>query len=210
MFSGIVEETGRVLAVETRGDGLRLQLAAQSVLADLEAGDSIAVNGCCLTAVEWTAQDVTFDVLAETARVTNLGALAVGDEVNLERSLRYQEKVGGHLVTGHIDGVGRVQVFEQQGGTDYLLEIEPPTQFLRYLVYKGCVAVNGCSLTVVDVKASTFTIWLIPHTLDVTNLRHFKPGTPVNLEVDLMAKYAERLLQAQQVAPATGQSRIHT
>lgn len=195
MFSGIVEETGRVERIEARGDGLRLTLAAQVVLAGLEAGDSIAVNGCCLTAVQWTADQVSFDLLAETARVTNLGQLRPGDCVNLERSLRYQAKVGGHLVTGHIDGVADVVVFEQRG-SDWLLEIAPPAEFLRYLVYKGCVAINGCSLTVVDVKESSFTIWLIPHTLAVTNLGALKPGAKINLEVDLMAKYAERLLES--------------
>ncbi|MDP0498611.1 MAG: riboflavin synthase [Verrucomicrobiota bacterium JB022] len=206
MFSGIVEETGRVMAVEQRGDGLRLTVAADRVLAELEAGDSIAVNGCCLTAVSWTDSQVSFDLLAETARVTNLGHLQVGQKVNLERSLRYQAKVGGHLVTGHIDGVGKVVLFEQQG-TDYLLEIEPPPAFLRYLVYKGCVAINGCSLTVVDVKERTFTIWLIPHTLQVTNLGDLQAGSPINLEVDLMAKYAERLLQPRS---APTESQFHT
>ncbi len=192
MFTGIVEETGTLSKLEKRSEGYRLTISAKIACEDLGIGDSIAVDGCCLTAVEAGADFICFDVLAESMRLTRFGQLAEGDPVNLERSLRYSGKIGGHFVTGHIDTVGTVEAFTPKGA-DYFLKVRVPEGFEQYLVYKGSIAINGVSLTVAEVHAGGFSVWLIPHTLEVTNLGKFKEGTVVNLEFDLLAKYVERL-----------------
>lgn len=193
MFTGIVEETGRVVAFMQNAAAWRLQIAAGATLAGTALGDSIAVNGCCLTVAQLDAQHFYFDVLEETRRLTNFSALAVGAPVNLERSLRFDGKVGGHFVTGHIDGLGVVEVFEQRGA-DHYLRVRAPSGGGRYLIHKGSIAIDGISLTVAEVAGDCFAVWLIPHTLAVTNLGSRRAGERVNLEFDLLGKYVEKLL----------------
>jgi riboflavin synthase len=193
MFTGIVEEAGKVLAFEPKADAWRLAISAQAALADLSLGDSIAVNGCCLTATRFDATSLEFDVLEETRRLTNFSALHPGALVNLERSLRFGGKVGGHFVTGHIDGQGAVEVFEPRG-KDYYLRIRIPAEQGRYIVHKGSIAIDGISLTIAEVSDAAFAVWLIPHTLAVTNLREKRVGDRVNLEFDLLGKHVEKLL----------------
>jgi riboflavin synthase len=184
MFTGIVEELGEVAAA----DGGHLRIAATTVLEDAKTGDSIAVDGCCLTAVEigpgWWRADVT----DETLRRTTLGGLVPGDRVNLERPVRVNDRLGGHIVQGHVDGVGEVV----EPAPD--LRVRMPRPLLRYVVEKGSVAVDGVSLTVVDVLDDGFTVAVIPHTTEVTTLGRRKAGDKVNLEVDVTVKYVERLL----------------
>jgi riboflavin synthase len=193
MFTGIVEETGKVLAFEPRAEAWSLTLEARETLADLAAGDSIAVNGCCLTATEFDASSMRFDVLEETRRLTNFSALAPGALVNLERSLRFGGKIGGHFVTGHIDALGRVEVFEARG-KDHYLRVGVAREFTRHVVHKGSIAIDGISLTVAEVDENAFAVWIIPHTLTVTNLAEKQVGDRVNLEFDLLGKHVEKLL----------------
>ncbi|HKB92509.1 MAG TPA: riboflavin synthase, partial [Opitutaceae bacterium] len=155
-------------------------------------GDSIAVNGCCLTVTEFDSERLFFDVLEETRRLTNFDALKPGAAVNLERSLSFNGKIGGHFVTGHVDAKGMIDCFELRG-SDHYLRIRVPSAFSRYLVYKGSIAIDGISLTVAEVEGDFFAVWLIPHTLQATNLREHDEGEEVNLEFDLLAKYVEKL-----------------
>jgi riboflavin synthase len=192
MFTGIIEETGSVLEFSEQSAAYRLKLKASRVLDGLEMGDSIAVNGCCLTAIAFDQGSVSFDLLQESVRLTSFQTIQAGDPVNLERSLRFNGKIGGHFVTGHIDATGTVTHAERRG-KDLYLRIEPPANFLKYLVYKGSIAIDGVSLTVAEVDDSGFAVWLIPHTLEVTNLHAKAPGSLVNLEFDLLAKTLERL-----------------
>ncbi len=193
MFTGIVEEAGQVVIFEQTPAGWHLAIAADCVLSGLVEGDSIAVNGCCLTVTRFAAGRLHFDVLEETKRLTNFSTLAVGAPVNLERSLRFDGKVGGHFVTGHIDGLGVIEVFEQRGA-DYYLKVRAQGGGGHYLIHKGSIAIDGISLTVAEVAGDSLVVWLIPHTLAVTNLRVKKPGDLVNLEFDLLGKYVEKLL----------------
>lgn len=193
MFTGIVQEKGRVLAFVEGPRSWRLTVGAREVLRDLAAGDSVAVNGCCLTATRFDAESVSFDLLGETVRLTSFAELGPGDFVNLETSLRFNGKIGGHFVSGHVDGVGEVEVFEERG-KDYFLRVRPPEEFGRYLVYKGSIAIDGVSLTVAEVEGNSFSVWLIPHTLEITNFGSLNAGKQVNLEFDLLGKYVERLL----------------
>jgi riboflavin synthase len=193
MFTGIIEETGSVVAFGPKAAAWSMTVAARATLEELATGDSIAVNGCCLTATEFDATSFRFDVLEETRRLTNFSALRQGALVNLERSLRFGGKVSGHFVTGHIDAVGRVEVFEQRGN-DYYLRVGVPADCTRYIVHKGSIAVDGISLTIAEVSARSFAVWIIPHTLSVTNLREKRVDDPVNLEFDLLGKHVEKLL----------------
>jgi riboflavin synthase len=193
MFTGLVQGAGKVLDVSPREkDGARLTLS-HPLLASAKPGDSIATNGCCLTVVDPEGDKACFDLLAETLRLTNLGDLTPGSVVNLEPSLLPTDRMGGHFVTGHIDGCGEVAFFGQDGA-DWRLDIKAAEGFLRHVVRKGCVAVDGMSLTVADMIPGGFRIWIIPHTLEVTNLSGRRTGDRVNLESDLLAKYAEKLL----------------
>ncbi len=194
MFTGIVEETGQVVAFTQGKTAWRLQIAASTALVGANLGDSIAVNGCCLTVAAIAANEVSFDVLEETRRLTNFSALAPGALVNLERSLRFDGKVGGHFVTGHIDGLGVVEVFEQRGN-DYYLRVRGPAGSGRLVIHKGSIAIDGISLTVAEVDGDSLAVWLIPTTMTVTNLRARRAGESVNLEFDLLGKYVEKLLQ---------------
>lgn len=193
MFTGIVEETGEVAALDRSAGGARLTVKASLVTGDLQPGDSIAVNGCCLTATTQQAGILAFDLLDETLQRTNLGSLSPGSLVNLERALAANARLGGHFVQGHIDCAAPVIAFEKSGA-DHRLEIALPREFARYTAFKGSIAVNGVSLTVAELKAESFVIWLIPHTLEITNLGALQAGGLVNLEFDMLAKYVERIL----------------
>jgi riboflavin synthase len=195
MFTGIIEETGRVAAFDRGPDSWQLQIAAQLLLPGVKVGDSVAVNGCCLTVVKFDAAHLWFDVLEETRRLTNFALIASGAMVNLERSLRADSRLGGHFVTGHVDTLGRVEVFEPRG-KDHYLKVAVPEGFSLYLVYKGSVAIDGISLTIAEVAGDAFAVWLIPHTLAATNLRSKKTGDMVNLEFDLLAKYVGKITTA--------------
>ena len=192
MFTGIVEEVGTVKAVEPN----RLNISASAVMGDMKLGDSICLNGACLTVTTFDESSFSVDVVPETLRRTNLGDLKTGSAVNLERSLRSSDRLGGHLVLGHVDGVGTVRRLDLAGG-DTVLEAAPPAELARYLAAKGCIAVDGISLTLAGVAPDgTFTVAIIPHTLVHTNLSQIRAGARVNLEIDVVARYVERLLEA--------------
>lgn len=190
MFTGIVEELGAVL--ERAPD--RITVSCRTVLADTDVGSSIAVNGVCLTVVDRGAGHLGFDLSEETLRRTSLAGLFPSDPVNLERPVTLTTRLGGHLVQGHVDGVGEVVGVEAEPAGGAWLTIRPPAELLRYLVDKGSVSVDGVSLTVADVNGDAFSVALIPHTLAVTTLGTARVGNAVNLEVDVLAKYVERLL----------------
>jgi len=204
MFSGIVEELGRVRRNAIAAEG-RLEIAATKVVGDLRVGDSVAVNGCCLTAVEVDGQGLVADVMPETARRTTLGALDRDDPVNLEAAMAYGDRVGGHMVSGHVDAVGTVVDTSEEGNARWVT-VAAPEPVIRYVVVKGCIAVDGISLTVVEVLEDRFTVSLIPHTLAATTASAWKRGTLVNVEADLLAKYVERALAAH-TAPAQEHAR---
>lgn len=193
MFTGLVEETGELLALERYATGAHLTLRAPLVSTDAQLGDSIAVNGCCLTLTARDGTTLSFDLLGETLDRTNLGAVTAGAPVNLERALAAHSRLGGHFVQGHIDTTSRVLSFEKVNA-DHRLEIALPAEFAGYVAFKGSIAIDGISLTVAEVRPASFTVWIIPHTLAVTNLRAKRAGDFVNLEFDLLAKYVERLL----------------
>jgi riboflavin synthase len=193
MFTGLVEALGTVHRLTPEGAGRRLVIAAPGLAADLVIGDSVAVNGACLTVVEQDDQTCTFQVGPETLARTNLGDLVEGDRVNLERSLRLSDRLGGHLVQGHVDGVGRVVERQRDGEWEKVWFVCPPA-LAEQMVPKGSVAVDGVSLTLVDVAADRFSVALIPHTLAHTTLGFKQPGAAVNLETDLLAKYVIRHL----------------
>ena len=197
MFTGIVEETGTVRHVERRGDILVIRIGARRSLADLPVGGSIAVNGCCLTAVDVSGETFTCELHEETLRRTAFqDRLRPGVRVNLERPVRADGRLDGHIVQGHVDGVGTIRDLLRLGESAELI-VAPPSELERYLVHKGSVAVDGISLTVARLSPGAFTVAVIPHTLEVTNLGGARPGDPVNLEADVVAKYVERLLQFQ-------------
>jgi riboflavin synthase len=192
MFTGIVQAVGKIAARVPRGDDVRLTIDAGGLdLSDVHVGDSIAANGVCLTVIGLGKNDYDVDVSAETLRCT--GGFDLHGEVNLEKALRLADRLGGHLVSGHVDGVGTVTRFEPAGDC-YLLEVEAPMDLAKYVAPKGSITIDGVSLTVNQVAGDRFAVNLIPHTLEVTTLKHLRHGTRVNLEVDLLARYAERLL----------------
>lgn len=193
MFTGLIEETGVLLALERSASGARLLLRAPVISREIRIGDSLAVNGCCLTLAAIESEALAFDLLRETLDRTNLGALPVGASVNLERALAVGARLGGHFVQGHIDTAAEVLAFEK-AGADHRLEVALPADFARYLVRKGSVAIDGISLTVAEAGSAAFLVWIIPHTFAVTNLRDKRAGDLVNLEFDLLAKYVERLI----------------
>jgi riboflavin synthase len=192
MFTGLVESIGRVRSLDRRGDAARLTLETP-LAAALSIGESLAVNGCCLTVTSTDGDSACFDLLGETLARTNLGGLAPGARVNLERALRADGRFGGHFVQGHIDTTTEVLSAETKG-EDLNLIITLPEAGARYLIEKGSIAVNGVSLTVASLGEDRFGLWIIPHTLQETNLGDLRAGSPVNLEYDMLAKYAERQL----------------
>jgi riboflavin synthase len=195
MFTGLVETLGTVQRVRPDGAGRHLVLAAPDIAPELHVGDSVAVNGACLTVVECDAVACRFEAGPETLRRTNLGELVAGDRVNLERALRLSDRLGGHLVQGHVDALGHVAERQAQGDWE-LLWFRCPAELTAQMVSKGSVAVDGVSLTLVDVERDRFSVALIPHTLTHTTLGFKLPGAAVNLETDLLAKYVTKYLEA--------------
>ncbi len=196
MFTGLVIETGEIASLIRTGESARLTLRAPATGPSAQIGDSIAVNGCCLTVTARDGGRVSFDLLAETLRLTNLGALSPGEKVNLEPALGAGAKLGGHFVQGHVDTSAEVLDFSPHGA-DFRLEVALPAEFAQYLACKGSIAVDGISLTVAEVhdgSAASFVCWIIPHTRAVTNLAARRKGERVNLEFDLLAKYVERIV----------------
>ena len=197
MFTGIVEETGVVRAIQPSADSIRLSIEAGRSARGLKPGDSLAVNGCCLTAVKLATRKgrkvVHFDLLRDTWTRTNLQFVRVGSLVNLERPLRAGGRIDGHFVTGHVDGFGRITRSET-AGADHVLEIAAPPDVMGYIVFKGSIAVDGISLTVGGVTKESFRLWIIPHTWKVTALRQREVGDAVNLEADILGKYVEKFL----------------
>lgn len=193
MFTGLIEKVGSVAAVNTTKQGSQLKIIAPGLAQETRDGDSLAVNGCCLTVTSRSGDELVFNLLEETMARTNLKELRQNDRVNLERAVAAGDRFGGHLVQGHIDCVARV-VSCQKSGADFRLEIELPKAFSHYVVCKGSIAVNGISLTVAEVCRESFVVWIIPHTKMHTNLDRVQPGDSMNLEFDILAKYVERML----------------
>jgi len=193
MFTGLVEHAGKILSFKPKDTSCyELSVDAGELSRETAIGDSVAVNGCCLTVTDNPCPGLTFQLLEETVRCTNLSGLTPGDRVNLERSLLPTTRMGGHFVSGHVDECAEILVFENRGN-DHYLRIQCSTEGLPYLVPKGSICVDGISLTVAEVHSDGFAVWLIPHTLEVTNLSKKKPGGRVNLEFDLLAKYVHRM-----------------
>jgi riboflavin synthase len=199
MFTGIVEEAGVVEKITPTKKSIALTIRAGICGRGLKIGGSVAVNGCCLTAVKISPRGksklIQFDLLQESWRRTNFQFAKVGSLVNLERSLRANGELGGHFVTGHVDGLGKIIRWER-AGKDHVLDIAAPLEVMHYVVFKGSIAVDGISLTVAAVQKKSFRIWIIPHTFEITALRERKVGDAVNLEADLLGKYAEKFLAA--------------
>jgi riboflavin synthase len=195
MFSGIISDIGSISEVTDRDGGLRLVIATRALdLSDVQAGDSIAVNGICLTVIAHTVDSFTVDVSRETLNCTE-GLDAIGAPVNLEKALRFADRLGGHLVSGHVDGVGEVIEFSDMGESRKL-EVRAPQALAKFIAIKGSITLNGVSLTINEVSGTKFSVNLIPHTLMMTNLKNLREGSRVNLEVDLIARYVERMMQA--------------
>jgi riboflavin synthase len=192
MFTGLVESLGKVTSLENLGEQARLTLSIPFA-GELALGDSVAVNGCCLTVAGMAGDHVHFDVLAQTLRVTSLGKLSAGSAVNLERALRVGDRLGGHFVQGHVDAVGEILSLEENG-QDHVLEVSLPQEIHRLCVAKGSIAIDGISLTIADLKRESAVFWITPHTFANTNLRDAKPGDAVNLEADMLAKHVARLV----------------
>lgn len=197
MFTGIVEELGKVEAMERRGDGARLRIGCATVLSDAFEGASIAVNGVCLTAVDLRAGSFSADVAPETMARTNLGDLRPGSRVNLERPVPPAGRLGGHIVQGHVDGTGEFLGLRALGNDNWWLRISVPPELDRYLVWKGSVAIDGVSLTIASIENRVLGITIIPHTIERTTLGAYQPGARINVETDILAKYVEKLLQKQ-------------
>ncbi len=198
MFTGIIEETGAVRSFQRSASGARMEVGAGTVLSDLDIGGSIAVNGCCLTAIEIDASGFAADLSPETLERTNLGDLTVGRRVNLERPLLPTSRLSGHFVQGHVDALGELVEVAPAGDENWILRVKAPQDALRYLVYKGSVAIDGISLTVARLDGDVIEVAVIPHTYRETNLSDRQPGESVNLECDMLAKHIERLLPSLQ------------
>jgi riboflavin synthase len=203
MFTGIVEEAGVIEKIAPAKKSIEMTVRANVCGRGVKIGDSVAVNGCCLTAVKVTPRGkfklIQFDLLQESWRRTNFQFGKIGSLVNLERSLRANGELGGHFVTGHVDGLGKIIRWER-AGKDHVLDIAAPADVMRYVVFKGSIAVDGISLTVAGVQKKSFRIWIIPHTFEFTALRQRKVGDAVNLEADLLGKYVEKFLAGQRLA----------
>ncbi len=206
MFTGIIEELGRVKSIEQRGDGVRISIDAKIVTDGTREGDSISVNGVCLTAIEVRENTFSADGSSETLQRSTLGSLRVGSVVNLERAVTPETRLGGHIVQGHVDARGSFVSATEHGGS-WTVSIAYPPEMARYLVFKGSVAVEGISLTIAELTDEYFDIAVIPKTWQVTNFSHLHPGDPVNLEADIIAKYVERILT---VAPPARQESAST
>jgi riboflavin synthase, alpha subunit len=195
MFTGIVEEIGTVTAIQRGATSARLTILGKRVREGTQVGDSIAVSGVCLTVVELRGDHLSFDAVPETLNRSSLKSIRAGDSVNLERSLAAGQRLGGHFVQGHVDGVATLKSVQQQENAR-VLRVAPPGDLMRYIAPKGSVTLDGISLTVADVDAASFTVWIIPHTFENTTLQFRKTGDPLNIETDMLARYLERLLSA--------------
>ena len=194
MFTGIIEELGKVLAIEQQPDAIRLTIGASKVLSDLRRGDSIACSGTCLTAIEIDDKSFTADVMLETLKRTSLSEVKVGDVINLERAMSAATRYGGHVVQGHVDGVGEFVSREKSENWDWV-KIRVPRELLKYIVMKGSITFDGISLTVNGIEDDVISLSLIPETLQITTLGYKKPGDKVNVEAEILAKHIERLLE---------------
>jgi len=198
MFTGIIEELGRVASIDTKGQQRRLTVAASTLVKELKQGDSISVSGVCLTAVDISKLSFTCDLAQDTWLRTSFSRLKRNAPVNLELPMRANGRFDGHVVQGHVDGIGTVVSFEQvRDGNDYVLQINVPSELTRYIVAKGSLAIEGISLTIAAIDGTNVRVAIIPHTAEVTNLRSLKSGDPVNLEVDVIAKYVEKMIGAE-------------
>ncbi len=193
MFTGLIEEVGRMLWIRATERGTELQIAAPGLADNISIGDSVAVNGCCLTVSAHRPGQLTFDLLNETLERTNLKTLRRDGSLNLERALPANGRLGGHFVQGHVDCTSQIISLEQNGD-DHRLEVALPPEFAHYATYKGSIAINGVSLTVAEILPQSFAVWIIPHTKRQTNIGMMKPGDWLNLEFDILAKYVERIL----------------
>ena len=198
MFTGLIEEVGKVASLAEKNGTRRIVVSSSSLVKELKTGDSIAVNGVCLTALDITQDSFAADLAAETVARTSLTRLQTGSLVNLELPTKAGGRLGGHVVQGHVDGVGKlISLVKVAGGEDWMLTIELPSGLERYVVFKGSISIEGISLTVAKIEGRQVRVAVIPHTYDATNLKSLKPGDPVNIEVDVIAKYAEKMLQGE-------------
>src|SRR5882672_1321902 len=197
MFTGIIEEVGRISSIDVRGENRRIQISANAVPAELKTGDSVSVSGVCLTALDIQPDSFHADLAPETWQRTSFSRLKSGALVNLELPMRASGRFDGHIVQGHVDGVGRLQRFDQIAGTDnWWLTIQLPAELEKYVVQKGSISIEGISLTVAEMKGRDCTVAIIPHTVESTNLKSLRPGDSVNLEVDVVAKYVEKMMRS--------------
>ena len=209
MFTGIVAEVGRVARIEQKGENRRIVIEAKSVPKELKTGDSCAVSGVCLTALDITPTSFAADLAPETWVRTSLSRITPGALINLELPLRADGRMGGHMVQGHVDGVGKLIEFERiPNSDDYWLHVEVPAELEKYLVFKGSIAIEGISLTVAKVDGTHVTVAIIPHTVEMTNLKSLKPGDPVNIETDIVAKYLEKWMRRPETAPLTAETLV--
>ena len=196
MFTGIIEEVGRVIKIAQDNGNRRLTVSSSQLVKELKTGDSIAVSGVCLTAVDIKPNSVGFDLAAETWNRTWFSRIQQGALVNLELPMRADGRLGGHIVQGHVDGTGKFLALDPiANADDYWLRIEVPPDLTRYVIFKGSLSIEGISLTVAKIEGTRVTVAIIPHTVEMTNLKSLKPGDPVNLEVDMIAKYVEKMMQ---------------
>jgi riboflavin synthase len=198
MFTGIIEEVGRIIGIAEKNGSRRITVSSSQLVKELKQGDSIAVSGVCLTAVEIAPQSFSADLAQETWTRTSLSRIKKNTPVNLELPMRADGRFGGHIIQGHVDGTGKFVALEQiTGAEDYWLRIEIPAALTRYVIFKGSLAIEGISLTVAEIEGTRVTAAIIPHTVKMTNLASLKSGDPVNLEVDMIAKYVEKMMQGE-------------
>jgi riboflavin synthase len=203
MFTGIIEEVGRVASITNKDANRRLTVSASHLVKELKTGDSVAVSGVCLTAVEITSKSFGADLAEETWNRTSFSRIKQGALVNLELPMRADGRFGGHIVQGHVDGTGRLLTLDEIPGADnYWLHIEIPPELARYVIFKGSLSIEGISLTVAKIEGTQVTVAIIPHTTEMTNLKSLKPGDPVNLEVDMIAKYVEKMMRGDSANPS--------
>jgi len=209
MFTGLVEEVGKIVGIANVGGKRRLTVAAKNVTRELQTGNSIAVNGVCLTAVEVAADHFGADLAKETWVLTSFSRIREGALVNLELPMKVDGRMGGHIVQGHVDGTGKFLGLEKiPGAEDYWLHVEVPPDLEKYIVYKGSVSIEGISLTVARIEGSSLTVAIIPHTWEMTNLGSLEPGDPVNIETDIIAKYVEKLIGGDRAQGAISLERL--
>jgi riboflavin synthase len=204
MFTGIIEEVGRVARIDQQGENRRISIEAKNTPKELKSGDSVAVSGVCLTALDIRAGSFCADLAPETWVRTSLSRIKTGALINLELPMKADGRFGGHIVQGHVDGVGKLVAFEQiPDSENWWLHIELPTELEKYVVYKGSISIEGISLTVAKLEGQRCTVAIIPHTVEMTNLKSLKPGDPVNLETDLIAKYVEKMIRGETASGIT-------